>query len=90
VHRSHILVYKPQHDAQVTEFILSEHCSTCFRFHYIHLQKHKTTVTTVTGNHYTILLSAAIIEAQQQYGVMVTRHCSYSSFVLLKMGDSET
>jgi hypothetical protein len=27
-----------------------------------HLQKHKTTVTTAPGNHYTILLSAAIAE----------------------------
>jgi hypothetical protein len=26
----------------------------------IHLQEHKTTVTTASGNHYTILLSAAI------------------------------
>jgi hypothetical protein len=28
--------------------------------------------------------------SRQQYGVMVTRYCSYSCFVLLKMGDSET
>jgi hypothetical protein len=27
-----------------------------------HLQEHKTTVTTVSGNRYTILLSAAIVE----------------------------
>jgi hypothetical protein len=27
-----------------------------------HLQEHKTTVTTASGNHYTILLSAAIVE----------------------------
>ena len=26
---------------------------------------------------------------RQQYGVMVTRCCSYSCFVLLKMGDSD-
>ena len=67
-----------------------------------HLQEHKTTVTTVSGNHYTVLLSAAIVEemelifqlfhdsSRQQYGVTVTRYCSYSCFVLLKMGDSET
>jgi len=57
-----ILVYKSQQDAQVTEFILSEDCSTCFGFHYDHLQEHKTTVITVSGNHYTVLLSAAIVE----------------------------
>ena len=27
-----------------------------------HLQENKTTVTTTSGNHYTILLSAAIVE----------------------------
>jgi hypothetical protein len=58
-----------------------------------HLQGHKTTVTTAAGNRYTVLLSAAIVEelgSRQQYGVTVTRCCSYSCFVLLKMGDSET
>ena len=28
------LVYKSQQDAQVTEFILSDNCSTCFGRHY--------------------------------------------------------
>ena len=65
-----------------------------------HLQEHKTTVTTASGNHYTVLLSAAIVEElehsnqfqlfhdsnRQQYGVTVTRCCSYSCFVLLEMG----
>jgi hypothetical protein len=27
-----------------------------------HLQEHKTTVTTASGNHYTVLLSAVIVE----------------------------
>ena len=27
-----------------------------------HLQEHKTTVTTASGSHYTVLLSAAIVE----------------------------
>jgi hypothetical protein len=30
-------------------------------FTITHLQKHKTTVTTVSGNRYTVLLSAAIV-----------------------------
>ena len=72
-----------------------------------HLQEHKTTLTTASGNRYTVLLSAAIVEkleyttnlnqfqifhdsSRQQYGVMVTRCCSYSCFVLLKMGESDT
>jgi hypothetical protein len=31
-------------------------------FTITHLQEHKTTVTTASGNRYTILLSAAIVE----------------------------
>jgi len=65
-----------------------------------HLQEHKTTVTTACGNRYTVLLSVAIVEVlelfqlfhdsnRQQYGVTVTRCCSYSCFVLLKMGDND-
>jgi len=52
--------------------------------------------------NYELLLCAAVVEElelfqqfqlfhdsnRQQYGVMVTRCCSYSCFVLLKMGDS--
>jgi hypothetical protein len=54
-----------------------------------HVQEHKTTLTTASSNSYTILLSAAIVDSRQQYGVTVTRCCSYSCFVLLKMGDSD-
>ena len=64
-----------------------------------HLQEHKTTVTTASGNRYTVLLSAAIVEelefqifhdsSRPQYDVTVTRCCSYGCFVLLKMGDSD-
>jgi len=31
-----------------------------------HLQEHKTTVTTASGNHYNVLLSAAIVEKLEQ------------------------
>jgi hypothetical protein len=62
-----------------------------------HLQEHKTSVTTASGNRYTVLLSAGIMEevelfhdsSRQQYGVTVTRCCSYSSFMFLKMSDSD-
>ena len=62
-----------------------------------HLQEHKTTVTAASDNRYTVLLSAAIVEelelfhdsSRQQYGVTVTRCCSYSRFAFLKMGDSD-
>jgi hypothetical protein len=30
VHSNNILLYKSQQDARVTEFILSDNCSTCF------------------------------------------------------------
>jgi len=62
-----------------------------------HLQEHKTTASAASGNHYTVLLSVAIVEkfqlfhdsSRQQYSVMVTRCCRCSCFVLLKMGDSD-
>ena len=65
-----------------------------------HLQEHKTTACTASGNHYTVLLSAVIVEklelinvfhdsSRQQYGVAVTRYCTCSCFVLLKMGHSD-
>jgi hypothetical protein len=61
VHRNNILIQKSQQDAHVTEFILTIalHVSGIF---ITHLQEHKTTVTTTSGNRYTILLSAAIVE----------------------------
>jgi hypothetical protein len=39
-----------------------------------HLQEHKTIVTTASGNRYTALLSAAIVEKLEQ----IIRHPSYS------------
>jgi len=47
-----------------------------------HLQEHKTNASTASGNHYTVLLSAAIVEKLE---MMVTRSCRCSCFVLLKM-----
>ena len=68
VQRNNILVYKSQQDAHVTEFIF---CLTTALhvsgFTITHLQKHKTTVTTVSGNRYTVLLSAAIVEELEKW-----------------------
>jgi hypothetical protein len=50
-----------------------------------HLQEHKTTVTTASGNHYTVIDR---IKLQLNYSVTVTSY-SYKCFVLLKMGDSD-
>jgi hypothetical protein len=67
-----------------------------------HLQEHKAIASTASGKHYTVLLSAAIVEklelvqfqlfhdsSRKRYVVMLSRCCSYSCFVLLKMGDSD-
>jgi hypothetical protein len=62
MHHNNILVDKSQQDAHITEFILSDNCSTYFGLHYHPSSEHKTTVTTASGNHYTVLLSAAIVE----------------------------
>jgi len=58
----YIIIYKSLHDAHITELILSDNCSACFELTIIHLQEQKTTVTTASGNRYTVLLSAAIVE----------------------------
>jgi len=41
---------------------LSDNCSTCFGRHYHPSSGAQTTVTTASGNRYTVLLSAAIVE----------------------------
>jgi len=62
-----------------------------------HLQEHKTTVTTASCNRtrtppttHSNRFQLFHDNSGQQYGVTVTRCCSYSCFVLLKMGDSDT
>jgi hypothetical protein len=62
LHRNNILLHKFQQDTHVTEFILSDNCSTCFGRYYHPPSGAQTTVTTASGNLYTILLSAAIVE----------------------------
>jgi hypothetical protein len=57
-----ILLYKPQQDAHVTEFILYDNCPTCFGRYYHTSTEAQTSVTTASGNRYTALLSAAIVK----------------------------
>jgi hypothetical protein len=65
------LIYESQQDAQVTEFILSDNCSTCLGVTITHLQEHKKTVTTASGNRYTVLFSAAIVEELEPVTVVL-------------------
>jgi len=62
VHRNNILLYKSQQEAQVTQFILSDNCSTCFGRYHHPSSGAQTTVTTASDNRYTVLLSVAIVE----------------------------
>jgi hypothetical protein len=55
MHHNNILVYKSQQDAQVTEFILSDTAVHVSGVTITHLQEHKTTVTTPSGNCYTVI-----------------------------------
>ena len=55
MHRNNILLYKTQQDAHVTEFILSDNCSTCFGRYYHPSSGAQTTVTTASGNRYTLI-----------------------------------
>ena len=49
-----ILLYKSQQNAHVTEFILSDSCSTCFGRYYHPSSGTLTSVTTASGNRYTV------------------------------------
>ena len=49
-----ILLYKFQKDAHVTEFILSDNCSTCFGLYYHPSSGAQKIVTTASGNRYTV------------------------------------
>jgi len=60
-----ILVYKSQQDAHVTEFILSEAALHVSGYTITHLQEHKTTVTTASGNRYTVLFAAIVEEVER-------------------------
>jgi len=62
VHRNNILLYKSQQDAHVTEYILSDKCSTFFGRYYHPSSGAQTTLTTAPGNRNTVLLSAAIVK----------------------------
>jgi hypothetical protein len=51
----HVLLYKSQQDAHVTEFILSDNCSTCFGHHHYPFSGAQTTLSTAFDNRYTII-----------------------------------
>ena len=57
-----ILIQKSRQVAHITEFILSDDCSTCFGYHCHPSSGAQKTVTTASDNRYTVLLSAAIVE----------------------------
>jgi hypothetical protein len=62
VHRNNILIYKSQQDAQVTEFFYLTTTIHVSGVIITNLQEHKTPVTIGSGNRYTLLLFAAIVE----------------------------
>jgi len=72
---------KSQQDAQATVYFCLTTALHVTYFIITHLQEHKRTVTTASGNRYTVLMSAAIVEglelfhdsSRQQYSVTVTR-----------------
>jgi hypothetical protein len=55
-----------------------------------HLQDHKTTVTTTSGNRYTILLSAAIVEELELGGVRHPQHTQTRSNSSMIAADNST
>jgi hypothetical protein len=53
-HLLHILLYKSQQDAHVTEFILFDNCFTCLECHHHPSSGAHTTVTTAFGTYDTV------------------------------------
>jgi len=95
VHRNNILIQKSQQVAHVTDFILSDDYSTCFEYHYhpsSGAQNNCNYSIWVCGWPPTLSNQFQLFHnsKRQKYGVTVTRWCSYSCFVLLKMGDNGT
>ena len=61
VHGNNILIYIQQ-DATLHSLFNLETALHISGVTITHLREHKTTVTTASGNRYTVLLSAAIVE----------------------------
>jgi hypothetical protein len=61
VHRNNILLHKSQQDAHVTERILLTTALHVAGVNITHLQEYKATLTTASGNRYTVLLSSAVL-----------------------------
>ena len=56
---------------------LSDVCSTCFGYHCHPSSEAQTTVTTASGNRYTILLSVAIVEELEHVHLVGTYILEY-------------
>ena len=64
VHRNNILVYNSNQMHKSQSLFYLTIALNVSGITVTHLQEHKTTVTTASGNRYTVLLSAAIVEEQ--------------------------
>jgi hypothetical protein len=62
VHRNNILVYNSNKMHKTQSLLYLTIALRVSGVTITHLQEHKTTVTTASGNRYTVLLSAAIVE----------------------------
>jgi len=64
---SGVLLYKSQQDAHVTEFTLSDNCSTCFGHYYHTSSGSHTTVTTASGKCYTVIYRVKFNDKEYLY-----------------------
>jgi len=62
MHRNNILVYNSNFMHKLQSLFNLTTALHVSGVTITHLQEHKTTVTTASGNRYTVLLSAAIVE----------------------------
>ena len=75
---------------------LSDDCRTCFEYHYQPSSGEQNncnySIICIINNNcnFNLIYRYSLTAKTVYYSVMVTRCCSYSCFVLLKMGDNDT
>jgi hypothetical protein len=75
VQHSNILTQKSQQDAHVTEFILSENALHVSGIIITHLQEHKTTATTASGNRCTVTDRVKFLLLKATYKLNYNYNC---------------
>jgi hypothetical protein len=85
VHLNNILLHKSEQDAHVTELILSDNCSTCFVCCYHASSGAQTTVTTASGNRYTVVDKVKFTDKKSTLYIRLKLQLLLIMYILRKM-----